>query len=86
MKKDIKLPIYGIIVTLDKHGKKIKSGKIKSLIDKSGTTYYKVAIDTIESLILNHAVSGINIKNANYVEGLKKAIVASEKNLMDIGN
>jgi hypothetical protein len=76
---EIALPIAGFKIALDLQG----GGSVYSdLHDRSLTNpYLDVAYSTIESLVLAHAVAGIDIKDAKYLEGLQTAIDAMENNL-----
>lgn len=92
MKKKIELPIYGIVVTLSPDG---KSGRIESELDRDrpddcdggseeDTSYdlFNGAMDGIESVILAHAVAGIDIQAPAYVKGIQTAVDACEANLL----
>lgn len=77
----IKLPCYNIIVNIDGN-----SGVIFSLLHESEVIdgkgdKYEAAIDALESLILAHAVAGINIKSPAYIEGIETAVDAIANNL-----
>jgi len=92
--KIIELPCYGIKVTLD--DTMIGFGKIESglstwesmdpepmdtdSMDKPGDSY-NGAIDAIESLILAHAVAGVDIKSPAYIEGIETVVDAIGNNI-----
>jgi hypothetical protein len=82
--KEIKLPCFGIIVMLDEDG---KGGTITSdLHDEAPgeeshregrqNAEYNAAIDGLESLVLAHAVAGIDITTGAYLEGIETAEAA----------
>lgn len=90
-RKEIKLPVYGIIVTLDADG---KGGAIVSELheeldeDVEGGSEEDMAhdrhdgaMDGIESLILGHACAGIDIAAPEYVEGIRSAVEACGNNI-----
>lgn len=70
----ITLPIYGIIVTFFVGG----SATIKSdLHDGTAQTIhaqYDAAMNAVESMILAHAVAGIDIESPAYLEGIETAV------------
>ena len=79
--RTIRLPCYGITVTLvrengvDKPG----SGVITSDLRASGTAanrHYNAAIDGLESLILAHACAGMDVESPAYIEGVETAVEA----------
>jgi hypothetical protein len=82
--KEIKLPCCGIVVMLDEDG---KGGTITSdLHDEAPeegasrevqwNPEYHAAMDALESLVLAHAVAGIDITTAAYLEGIETAEAA----------
>ncbi len=85
--KHIKLPLYGIEVFLlsNDEGEYV-SGSIQSELSKEiddnseddiqGTDLdiYNNSIDVVESLILAHAMAGVDIASLSYVEGLEVTI------------
>lgn len=86
--KIIKLPCYDIKVTLD--GTMVGFGKIESSLGNHKEPFnsmdidgaeYNGAIDAIESLILAHAVSGIDIESPAYIEGIEVAVEACANNI-----
>lgn len=79
MRKEIKLPSYGIEVCISGDG---ATGSIKSdLHDKGVGKDYNHAIDGLESLILAHACAGIDIESPAYLEGIETAVDAITNNL-----
>jgi hypothetical protein len=79
--RTIRLPCYGITVTLvrengvDKPG----SGVIASDLRATGTAtnrQFDAAIDGLEALILAHACAGVDVESPAYVEGIETAVEA----------
>lgn len=78
----IQLPCFDITVTLTGDG----GGSITSdLHDEIGDFYedsvYNFGIDALESLILAHAVAGIDITTPAYIEGIETAVLALHNNV-----
>lgn len=72
--KEIKLPIYGIVVTFDPRS---CAGKLVSeLHDPEDTPEATAALDAVESMILAHACAGIDIKTPAYLMGIETAVDA----------
>jgi hypothetical protein len=84
--KTITLPFYGIKVTLDDI--MVGFGKIQSDLHNNNKIMgrledtYESAIDAIESLILAHAVAGVDIESPAYMEGIETAVDACFNNLL----
>lgn len=84
--KHIKLPLYGIEVFLQSNEKgKNVSGYIHSDLSNEANDadgdirgedleIYNNSIDIIESLILAHAMAGVDISSLDYIEGLEVTI------------
>ena len=77
---------FGIKVTLTPTEGDMVSGVIESdLHARNGgeeeEPEYKAAIDAIESLVLAHAVAGIDITLPAYLEGIETAIEAIDNNI-----
>jgi hypothetical protein len=73
----IKLPCFGIKVTLAQKGGAITSDLHEELDEAEITPEsenYEAAIDGIESMILAHACAGVDIESPAYVEGIEAAI------------
>ena len=64
--KIIKLPCYGIVVTFAPG----ESGELRSDLNVPGTVDL---IDGIESMILAHAIAGVDIESPAYIEGIETA-------------
>ena len=79
--KRIRLPCYGITVTLVRENEKDKpgSGSIVSDLSAAGVAanrQYNAAIDGLEALILAHACAGLDVESPAYVEGIETAVEA----------
>jgi len=79
--RTIRLPCYGITVTLTRENGEDKpgSGAITSDLRAAGTAsnrQFNAAIDGLESLILAHACAGVNVESPAYVEGVETAVEA----------
>lgn len=77
----IKLPCYGIAVTLARKNRAEEpgSGSIISDLREPETTAnrpYNAAIDGLESLILAHACAGVDVESPAYLEGIETAVDA----------
>jgi hypothetical protein len=67
----IKLPCYGIVVTLSGDGGSIKSNRE---MDVRLSDTFEAALDAIESMILAHAIAGVDVSSPMYVEGIETAV------------
>ena len=78
--KTIKLPCYGIVVTFAAG----ESGELRSDLydtrDNFPTPITPAAIDGIESMILAHAIAGVDIESPAYIEGIETAVEAASNN------
>ena len=75
--KMITLPVFNILITLteDGLGGSITSDLKEEASDNNeGGELYNAAIDGIESMILGHAISGIDIESPKYLEGIEAAV------------
>lgn len=68
--KIIKLDSLGIVVTLTGD----EGGSITSTL-KEGHAEYDSVIDGIESMILAHAIAGIDVNSPSYLEGIETAVI-----------
>lgn len=69
----IRLNAFDITVTVTPEG----SGRIESsLHDESESSEAKAALDGVESMILAHAVAGIDVNSPRYLEGIETAVEA----------
>jgi hypothetical protein len=77
-----RLPCFGITIRLDRKnsGKTPGAGYITSDLKTLGKTardrLHNAAIDGLESLILAHACTGVNVESPAYVEGIETAVDA----------
>jgi hypothetical protein len=82
----IELPCYGIVLELgpenpDRRGA-FQGGKIVSgLAREDGLPEFNAAMETIESLVLAHAVAGIDVASTAYAEGIETAMEACRNHL-----
>jgi len=79
--RKIKLPCYGITVTLAREdgGEEPGSGSIVSDLREPETAanrQYNAAIDGLEALILAHACAGVDVESPAYLEGIETAVDA----------
>jgi hypothetical protein len=80
--REIRLPCHGISIRLrrDNSPDKPGSGFITSDLKGPGRTFndrlYNAAIVGLESLILAHACSGVDVESPAYVEGIETAVDA----------
>jgi hypothetical protein len=73
----ITIPCFGIVIEIIDNGGKITSD-LKHANDKRTV---QAAMDAIESLILAHAVAGVDVASPAYVEGIEIAVEACWNNL-----
>ena len=81
--KHFKLGIFGIVASVGFNGAgKGESGSITSNLHEEGddVELFNAAMDGIESLVLAHAVSGVNVCSEEYVESVKSAVEACANN------
>lgn len=84
--KEIKLPIGGIIVTIDYDDENrpisgsIIHSELKAEKEDPEDELYNAAIDGIASMILAHAMAEIDIQSNGYIEGLETAIESCSNN------
>ena len=72
--KTIKLPVYGIVVKIRKLGLGTISSDLKEDCDKNEDVELIAALDAIESIVLAHACSGVDVSTPQYVEGIKTSV------------
>lgn len=80
MSKLITLPCYGIVVEVEGKGGRITSC-LHDKNDERDNDEYNAGMDAIESLILAHACSGVDIESRTYIEGIHTAVEACANNL-----
>lgn len=78
----IVLPIFNIVVEVyyDDNNHAI-GGSITSLLHEPEEDDFNIAMDAIESMILAHAIAGIDIKSYQYLEGIKTAVQSCADNI-----
>jgi len=81
----ISLPCFGIQVNLTKDGGTIRSDLHEHNEEPSTDAWldeqeYNARMDALESMILGHAVAGIDIRSSAYVEGVETAVQACANN------
>jgi hypothetical protein len=79
--RTIRLPCYGITITLvrENGADKPGSGAITSDLRAgqiAADRHYNAVIDGLESLILAHACAGVDVESPAYVEGIETAVEA----------
>ena len=92
--KTIKLGIYGLEVFVAKNGSSSitstlhERANLDGLADsvtvrkkKQKVQSYNSAMDSIEALILAHAVAGVDVKSDRYKEGIRSAVESCTNNL-----
>jgi hypothetical protein len=70
---EVKLPCYGIVVSWDSE---TFVGKIKTDQEVVGSEF-----DGIFSMILAHAIAGVDIESPAYIEGIETAVEAVGNNV-----
>jgi len=75
--RTIHLPCYNITIELADLGGSITS----DLKEDKRPTRLNAALDAIESLILAHAIAGIDVESPAYLEGIESAVDAVSNNL-----
>lgn len=70
--KEIRLDSFGIVVSLTGDG----GGAIASSL-KEGDLAYDATVDGIESMILAHAIAGIDITSPGYLQGIETAVIGA---------
>jgi len=86
--KNITLPVYGIEIVFNgktKGGGVISSELHAHLVDSGDEPHiqeqYSAAADALESIILAHAVAGLDVASKAYLEGINTAVESIAANL-----
>ncbi len=82
--KQIIIPIYNIVINIVTDEEKISiSGNITSELHEDGEDdeLYNAAMDGIESMILAHAIAGIDVTSPAYIQGIETAVNACANNI-----
>jgi hypothetical protein len=81
--KEYTIPEFGIVVQVRHGSAPGLAGRIRSRLkehlvspDSRDEDELTIAVDTIESLLLAHAVAGIDISSPAYVQGLRECLEA----------
>ena len=75
----ISLPVHNILITLDGTGGGTivsdlhENDQVENPMQECEVAKYNAAIDGLESLILAHACSGIDVESPEYLEGIETA-------------
>lgn len=85
----IELPCYGMVIELEEPdpecpGTYLGGAVTSDLGIEDDGTQYSAAMDTIESLVLAHAMAGVDVTTAPYIEGIETAVEAVLNNLSDV--
>ncbi len=62
-------------------GGSIESSRLKVDEDDEENDSYNAAIDGIESLVLAHAIGGVNVEAPEYIAGIQTAVDSCGENL-----
>ena len=89
--KTIKLPCYGIVIKLGlpdpSNTVAFKGGTIESDLESSivimdeDDAAFSASMHAIESVILAHAVAGVDVTTPAYIEGIETCVQACENNM-----
>lgn len=71
--KTINLPVYGILININKQGGSISSADLQ---DEAASPEYKAAINGLLSVILAHACARVDVQAPTYLEGIEVAVVS----------
>lgn len=79
--KEFDLPCFGIKVVVNsdgEHGSICSDLKVDT--NEEGDDLYNAAMDGLESMILAHAIAGIDIQSPAYIKGIETAVNACANN------
>ena len=76
----INLPAFGIIINFADGAGTISSDLHE---EGEGAKDYNLAMDGIESMILAHAMAGVDVESPAYLEGIETAVEACANNIPD---
>lgn len=79
--EEILLPIFNIVVQVYYEGTTPCGGSISSSMHELGEDEFNNAMDGIESMILAHAIAGLDIRNPRYLEGIEVAVQSCANNI-----
>jgi|TARA_R110000851_G_scaffold63075_2_gene144383 hypothetical protein len=84
--KTINLPIYDIVVTITEDGggaaitSNLKEKAEGDSTEKQSINNFNAAMDGIESIVMAHASTGIDIESDSYLEGIEAAVEGCSNN------
>jgi hypothetical protein len=80
MKQTIKIQLHGHVIRIFTDGS--GGGTIETDLKskEAGSAKYNAAIDGLESLILAHASSGVEVAHPKYIQGIEDALEAIANN------
>ena len=76
----IDLKVFGIVVTVVEDGGSIVSD-LKETDGLQADVAYNCAMDGIESLILAHAIAGVNVAAPSYIKAVEAAVQSCADNM-----
>lgn len=76
MNKRIELPCYEISIVIEGKGGFINSNLADGEPADYGDEEYLAGVDAIESMILAHAIAGVDVESPAYIEGIETAVQA----------
>ena len=79
--KEINLNVFGIIVSLTGDGGGAITSTLKEDFDTVEGVAWNCAMDAIESMVLAHAVAGVDIESPSYLEGIETAVQSCGENI-----
>jgi len=88
--KTIKLPCYGIVIEIHENGGGSITSQLHEFVDVEVTRdddevasdeLYDAAMDAVESMILAHAIAGIDVSSPAYMEGIETTVEACANNI-----
>ena len=79
--KTIELPCFGIVIHIQGADGAMTSELKDDNPEGEDNTLYHAALDGIESMILAHAIAGIDVESPSYIEGIETAVEAAANNL-----
>lgn len=78
--KTIKLSCFDIVVTLTGDGGGTITSDLGVEAKDPADEKYNAAMDGIESMVLGHAIAGIDIESPAYIEGIETAVQSCANN------
>lgn len=78
--KEVKLPCYGIRINLTEDGGGSITSDLHPPAEGEDEKLYNAAIDGIESIVLGHAIAGVDVESPAYLQGIESAVEAAAHN------